>query len=284
MRRPSLTATVLGALALSGIVLVSGATGDTAPTYPNPATTAQPFRESWADTLHGWRLVGQRSVSGGWRSAQSTENGGRTWHPILSVGRSFEIGLISRVSSNDGFAFVGSKVRTRRNRFLVTTDNGGRWKTLPFTFAGFPIEMSGRDLYWVRPGQSHNLFRAPNALSGHTRKTVVATLPANIDFDALQAIPGGIAALAQGGPDTAGEFSTRVLLYRYGKARTFVIVHSRQPIVCKADIIAFSANWPVLTIGVRQATRDATGELQCNTNWHNAVFVSRDGGKTWTGS
>src|SRR5439155_9308919 len=118
----------LALMAVFAAGLISGATGATAPTHTN--FTGSLFLESWADTTHGWRLVGTRSNSGGWPAVQATENGGRSWRRILRVGTGFEIGLISRVSSTDGFAFVGSKARERKNRYLVTSDSGRHWKRL----------------------------------------------------------------------------------------------------------------------------------------------------------
>src|SRR2546430_14124137 len=76
------------------------------------------------------------------------------------------------------------------------------------------------------PAQIEGRSGAPNALAGHWRRTVVATLPPYLNFEALQAIPGGVAALVQtatepGAPGPSGEFSTKLMVYRYGKVRTF---------------------------------------------------------------
>jgi hypothetical protein len=264
---------------LAVLLLVGGlASSALAATAPVGSTL-----ESWADTTHGWRFVGKRSNSGGWGVVEATENGGRSWHVILRVPAEFEIGLISRASATDGFAFVGSKVRTRRNRYLVTTDNGRHWKRLPPAALGFPIEATGRDLFWIRGGLDRRLYRAANALTGRWHPTIAATVPPHFVLHALQPVPRGAAALVQTAFDPGvREYSTKLLVYRNGKPQMFTVAQSDELVLCN-DVIAFSVAWPVVTVGLKKAAPGPDGP-QCNFNVGTAFFLSRDGGATWTSS
>src|SRR3954465_7775651 len=79
-------------------------------------------RESWADTLHGWRVIGRQNMFGAYPAMQATENGGRTWREIRQQPR-YGIAKIQRTTSTDGFAFIPRP----RKPVLVTTDNGRNW-------------------------------------------------------------------------------------------------------------------------------------------------------------
>jgi hypothetical protein len=249
------------------------------------ATGASPplSRESWADNLHGWRLIGRQNMFGAYPGMQATENGGRTWHAIRQQPR-YGIAKIQRTTATDGFAFIPRP----RKPVVVTTDNGRNWKPIPLVPRGFPtIEASGRDLFWISQQgiEYRRLHRMPNALLGHTRATVVASIPPNWIFEALRAVPGGAAAVAsksQLDNSRLDDSQFSLVVYRYGTARTFSIVRGTKPLVCPGSVQTFSIEWPVVTIVADEVTPNPGLLGSCTFASKKLTFVSPDGGATWT--
>jgi hypothetical protein len=263
------------ALAMSALAVTLGgdsvATGASAPpaTYPVGDTT----RESWADTSHGWRFAGaKRGIA--YPLVQATENGGRTWHTILRQPR----GLIeiSRSTATDGIAMVQGP----RKPLFVTIDNGRHWKAIGLVPRGFPVQASGHDAYWLTPTlDEKKLYRMTNALLGRTRTRVIVTLPENWIFEAVEPVPGGVAALANKfRPDDS---KYQLVVYRYGKLRTYTIAQARRSLVCPLSIHAFTVDWPRLTVVTEEATYKAGQEYSCNFSSRTTAFVSTDGGAKW---
>jgi len=98
------------------------------------------------------------------------------------------------VTATDGVLFISRP----RKPVLATTDGGRQWKAIPIAPRGFPVEASGRDLFWISQQGSdiRKLYKMRNAVLGHTRTAVVASFPDTWIFEAVRAIPGGAAALA----------------------------------------------------------------------------------------
>lgn len=264
-----LTITLVASAVAVAVGAVALATGASAP----------PGRESWADTIHGWRLTGRQNMFGAFPAMQATENGGRTWHTILRQSR-FGISEIQRTTATDGVAFVPRP----RKPVLVTTDGGRRWKSIPIVPRGFPIEASGRDLFWIsqQGSEIRKLYRMRNALLGQTKSTVVASLPENWIFEAVRAVPAGAAALANNFGLDDSEFA--LVVYRYGKVRTFTIAQAKRPLVCPGSLHTFSIEWPVVTVVADEATANPGPLGACRLGSGTVAFVSTDGGATWTES
>jgi hypothetical protein len=242
------------------------------------ASAPAPSRESWADTLHGWRVTGRQNMLGGFSAIQATDDGGRTWHTILRQPR-YGITEIERTTATDGVAFVPRP----RKSVLVTTDSGRHWKAITIEPRGFPVEASGRDLFWFsQRGPIRKFYRMRNALLGQTKTTAVASLPENWIFEGIRAVPGGAAAVADAylGADTKLTF----LVYRYGKVQTFTIAQPKRQPICPGSLHTLSIDWPVVAI-VADEVATNPGPLGACRLWVGTVaFLSTDGGATWTES
>jgi hypothetical protein len=244
--------------------------------------SAPPSGESWADTEHGWRMIGRQNMLGAYPAMQATENGGRTWRTIQRQPR-YGIAEIQRTTSTDGIAFVPRP----RKPVLVTVDNGRHWQALPLVPRGFPVQASGRDLFWLTPQGTalRRLSRMRNALLGRTRTTVAASLPQNWIFEAVQPVPGGAAAIANKSQIDNSHLDESVfglVVYRYGRARTFTIVRGTTPLVCPGSVHTFSIEWPVVTIVADEVSPDPGPLGSCTFASRTITFVSTDGGVTWT--
>jgi hypothetical protein len=241
--------------------------------------SAPPSLESWADTTHGWRLIGRQSQFGAWPAMQATDNGGRTWRTVRRQ-PSWGITEIQRTTATDGVIFI----RRPRKPVLAPTSSGRRWTAIPIVPRGFPVEASGRDLFWVNeqePNSHRQLYRMRNALLGETRTAVVAALPEGRRFEALRAVPGGVAAIAN---KFASNSQFSLVVYRNGTAQTFSIAHATKPLICPDTVHTFAIEWPVITIVVDKAFSNPGPLGACMSGSGTVAFISPDGGTTWTES
>jgi len=182
------------------------------------------------------------------------------------------------VTATDGIVFIPRP----RKPVLATTDGGRHWKAIPITPRGFPVEASGRDLFWISQQGSdiRKLYRMRNALLGHTRTAVVASLPEKWIFEAVRAVPGGAAALANKFEQDDSQFT--LVVYRYGTVRTFTIAQAKRPLICPGSLHTFSIEWPVVTVVADEATANPGVRGSCIFGSGTITFVSTDGGATWT--
>jgi hypothetical protein len=211
---------------LSGLVTLAAFAGSAKPTaeatispLPSFARAAQPMPStiSWADTAHrhGWAVVNSTDP-GTWCPSSvpssrlcATEDGGRTWKPILFVaviGRA----VIDRTSRRAGFAVLYGYSYYP----LWTRDGGTHWySTLIFSGSpsGLPKRISGKGSHvrwtseggatyriagwpptgvvkcpgeWVSglgiSGTRPNICQSPAFVAGHMRSTPVSRPPLHI--------------------------------------------------------------------------------------------------------
>jgi hypothetical protein len=186
---------------------------------------------------------------------------------------SYGITEIQRTTASDGIVFVPRP----RDPVFVSTDNGRHWRPIPLVPRGFPIEASGRDVFWIAQPDSRRLYRMRDALLGQTGTAVVALLPANERFEAVQPVPGGAAAVANTF-DQNPQFS--LVVYRYGTVRTFSI--ASKPLICPGSVHTFSIDWPVVTVVADEVLSNPGPLGACLFGVGTVAFLSSDGGATWT--
>jgi hypothetical protein len=244
---------------------------------------------SWADNRHGWAECREREVC-------ATENGGRSWHDILTGGN--HVFSLVRTSAASGVTQTGN---TSGYSFW-TRDDGANWYELPnvptpsYNAGERALVYEGRGslLFWHQSGTT--LFQltpwpattdppckgqswpgkgtcvVAEADSPFT-STAVATIT-NGTLDRMRNIAGGVAVLVTGTDPSASPVG--VLVHR-GQENTVSELPEpslgRRTLTCTS----FYAAWPSLFV---EASSFAAG-LDC-PRLPRVLWRSADGGATWS--
>jgi hypothetical protein len=256
---------------------------------------------SWVDSRHGWDARAGCTPFG---FLCSTEDGGRTWHGIY-VG--------SRIDNFMRASYSAGAVDDEDVGTFWTRDNGRHWyrttripptalwRADPARFyasagasivriAGWPprgaVHCAGR---WSAntgaypPGTGHGRLRRNVCLGSsqnaglHARRVVHLAGASVADF---RLVPGGFAGVALALPDAEAPYVLDAFVWRRGGLRVTslrVPAHTR----LNSDLYEFFASWPNLYIHTIVG-RDWTDAGSAGVAGGDVVFVSGDGGATWT--
>jgi hypothetical protein len=222
---------------------------------------------SWADTSHGWSPWSEKLPCTRIVSVCATENGGRSWHPILDDPEGGEVGYVVRTSPR-----VGAVALTVRG-VVWTPDNGRRWfdlSAIPHQPFHPPPYLQGHDryLFWEPEFPARTLYQVtpwppPRAVAGAPGVTSrpVMTLEDG-SFGQMRGIPGGIVASISRDDTPRPE----VLIRRSRRNRVSVL-----PAASVRPTKLFAA-WPRLLLYGEDAVRRSTPTV---------LWLSSDGGKRW---
>lgn len=256
---------------------------------PAAATPAFIRAASWADNRHGWVECRESEVC-------STEDGGRTWHDILTGGN-FIFSLV-RTSAGAGVTQTG---RTVGSTFW-TRNNGNRWYELPNVPApdygggarAVVLEGRGDQLFWHQsaktlyqitpwpatadPPCSGPSWPGPNTCvlaetDSPFTSTAVATIPSG-SLDRMRNVPGGVAALVTAEDPNASP--SAVLVHRGNSNAVTTLPEpplGRRSLTCTK----LFAGWPSLFVSAASFTSGQGCSKVPRVLWRSA-----DGGRTWT--
>jgi hypothetical protein len=243
---------------------------------------------SWADNRHGWVECRPTFVC-------ATENGGRTWHDILTGGN--YVFSAVRTSATAGVAQIGNL----GGFSFWTRDNGMRWYELPNVPTpnynggerGLVFEGHGNLLFWHQSGAT--LYRltpwpatADPACRGQSwpgpatcvlaeadspfTSTAVDTISTGA-LGRMRNVPGGVAVLVTGTDPNASPAG--VLVHRGDTNAVSTLPEpplERRSLTCTG----FYAAWPSLFV---EASSFAAGP-GCD-KLPRVLWRSADGGATW---
>ena len=266
---------------------------------------------SWADEQHAWAIAngGPRLGADVWCGAGSgardvrlcaTEDGGKTWHRVLRYGPEVYNMSFTRANATHGVAVVDRLFSPYRRQILWTRDNGRRWypirglTTLVVAGGALLFDVDRHLLrratgwtsirprcsgFWAETPFARRAARGGNVCVGAPvatlRPRVVARLPRALLFGELQAVPGGVAALA--GPHRGG--TTHVYVHR--ATGRYLVRLPRSPERDEPRLaISFSyVSWPELelrTVFPSDSRRPPPWLQDDSITWR-----SSDGGRTW---
>jgi hypothetical protein len=224
---------------------------------------------SWADTSHGWSPWSEKLPCPRIASVCATEDGGRSWHPILDDPQGGEVAYAVRTSRQAGVA-----VLTVRG-VIWTPDNGRRW----FDLAAIPnqpfhappyVQGHDRYLFWEPESPARTLYQVtpwPPArplagAPGVTSRPVMRLEDGS--FAQMRSIPGGIVAfIGRNDPPR-----TELLIRRYGRNRVSPLPAAPAASVRPARLFAA---WPRLLV---------YGEDSLAST-RTVLWLSSDGGARW---
>ncbi len=243
---------------------------------------------TWADNRHGWVECRETIVC-------STEDGGRTWHDILTGGN-FVFSLV-RTSAGAGVVETG---RTSGATFW-TRDNGKRWYELPnvpapdYGGGGRALLLEGRGglLFWHQSERTLNQItpwpatvapscRGPSWPGPNTcvlsladspfTSTAVATIPSG-SLARMRNIDGGVAALVTA--DDPNASPAAVLVHR---GQSNVVSPLPEPPLSRRSLTCTGlfARWPALFV-----TAASFAEGKGCSKLPRVLWRSADGGGTW---
>lgn len=236
---------------------------------------------SWSDLDHGW------AASAG--TLYGTNDGGRTWHPILSTGGG-QIYHVERTSNATGTVLAGSA----KPAAFWTRDGGRHWfhgddmlsaavghGDLLFTTSGatllqikpWPPRSSRCHGDWwsttAGPGAKwpKNVCSGANPSPMHATKVFALSGAGQLAPDSLVPVPAGIAGVATDG--TPRQRPLSVVVFRAGQSLETPLNVPFGQDVGFSGLRLVVVSWPELTL-----------EAQAGSS--RVVWDSPDGGATWT--
>lgn len=268
---------------LTGIAALSVADAFGAAAPPEPSghySRVSNFRESWADSEHGWRLGGERSSTSGFPRVEATENAGAKWRVIFRAAPAQEVVRIVRTGMRAGLVEVAEVAGRRTRRLLITLAVGWReveayprWPGGQGRAGPLGLDGVGRGVYYA--GRDNGLYRLANwpSLNPRPRLLYRLTKP-GWSFVGLEVVPGGVVALLE-----SRDFDRELLVHRYGRTTRTRVPQPQLPTSRTCSTLLFSAAWPVVTIVTERS--GPTYVCSKGAGMQQFVVVSPDGGVTW---